>query len=77
MSVYKTVLLKIILGKLSFESNYTVNRILIYFLYGVLIYYISIFIHELGHYTMSRLMGIRVKLFVIGPIKYINDEKKN
>lgn len=25
---------------------------------------------------MSRLMGIRVKLFVIGPIKYINDEKK-
>lgn len=66
----------IVLKIMNLKCEYILNKVGKYFLWVILIYYISIFMHELGHYLMSKLMGIRLKLFVVGPIKYINDNNE-
>ncbi len=42
----------------------------------MIIYYISIFIHEVGHLTILKLCGYNLKIFAVGPIILINDNGK-
>ncbi|WAG68384.1 M50 family metallopeptidase [Clostridium sp. CF011] len=73
---YKTNLYNIVLGKVNLKNDYMLNRMVMYFIVGILIYFVSIFMHELGHYLMSKLVCIKLKLFVVGPIIYMNDKKR-
>lgn len=68
--VYQTKIYKLNIGKINFES------ILVYIFVGILLSNISIFVHELGHYLISKLLGINLKLFIVGPNKYIKDKNK-
>lgn len=72
---YKTNLYNIVLGKVNLKNDYMLNRMVMYFIVGISIYFVSIFMHELGHYLMSKLVCIKLKLFVVGPIIYMNDKK--
>lgn len=59
-----------------FFSNYNMKKILTVIIGIIVIYYISIFLHELGHFIMSKLVSIDLKLFVVGPFKFMKDKNK-
>jgi len=48
--------------------------IFIIILISILLYYVSVFLHELGHCFFMKLFGWKIKLFVSGPLIYLNDE---
>jgi Peptidase family M50. len=68
----KTIFEKILL--LNIDATDGVEGLL-FFILGVILYYFSIFIHEAGHYIVLKALRYKLKLFVIGPIIYIKNNK--
>jgi hypothetical protein len=42
----------------------------------ILLYHLSILIHEIGHALTLNILRFKVKIFKVGPIKYINNADK-
>lgn len=57
------------------DSNYFILLFGITPIIFIIIGHISIFIHELGHGIALKILGFKIKIFKIGPIKYINNER--
>ena len=67
---------KLVFGKILLMKINPIWGILYIFLF-IILYYISIFVHEAGHYVALKKLGYKVKLIVVGPIIYTENNNSH
>lgn len=55
-------------------NNYIVIQICIFLILLEILFYFSIFLHELGHCLVLKRAGYQIKAFVVGPFVLINND---
>jgi membrane-associated protease RseP (regulator of RpoE activity) len=59
-----------------FSTEYLGELFLLIIVAFILLYHLSILIHEIGHALTLNILKFKVKIFKVGPIKYINNADK-
>ncbi len=63
--------------KRNFVGTFSALVIFRFLLQLAILYYFSVIIHELGHFITIKMMGLKLKLFVAGPLIYIVNQRES